>query len=78
MRFWNYWIGTIFGTKKKHNIENRIKYIQSVFSTLVNNKKPLISGYLEDVFSIRFLRNFFPGCVFIYLRRDELSNIYSG
>lgn len=77
MKFWSYWIGQGLEQTRNTIAENRIKYIQSVFSTLVNNKKPLISGYLGHVFSIRFLRNFFPGSVFIYLKRDELSNIYS-
>ena len=77
MRFWSYWIGQGLEQCTNTVSEKRINYIKSVFSSLINVNKPLISGYLGHVFSIRFLRNFFPGSVFIYLKRDELSNIYS-
>lgn len=77
MRFWSYWMGQGLEQCRNTISEKRINYIKSVFSSLINVKKPLISGYLGHVFSIKFLRNFFPGSVFIYLKRDDLSNIYS-
>ena len=77
MKFWSYWIGQSLEQKRKKVTNTRIKYIRSVFSSLICNKKPLITGYLGHVFSIKFIRKFFPGSVFIYLKRDDLSNIYS-
>ena len=37
----------------------------------------MISGYLGHAFSVSFLRENFPGSIFVYLKRDELSNVYS-
>ena len=47
------------------------------FSTLLTQDRPMISGYLGHAFSVDFLRKNFPGCMFVYLKRDEMSNIYS-
>ena len=77
MRFWSYWMGQ--GLLEKKNIvpKKRIKYIKSVFSSLLSKQKPLISGYLGHAFSVNFLRENFPGSIFVYLKREELSNVYS-
>lgn len=77
MRFWSFWIGQDLEEKENKVSVGRLKYIKSVFSTLINKRTPLISGYLGNIFVLDFLRNVFPGSVFIYLKRDELSNIYS-
>ena len=77
MRFWSYWMGQ--GLLEKKNIvpKKRVKYIKSVFSSLLSKQNPLISGYLGHAFSVSFLRENFPGSIFVYLKRDELSNVYS-
>jgi hypothetical protein len=77
MKFWSYWIGQDLEEKENKTSLKKIKYIKSVFSTLLSQEKPMISGYLGHAFSIEFLRGNFPGCIFIYLKRDELSNVYS-
>jgi hypothetical protein len=77
MRFWSYWMGQNLEDRENLVPENRLKYIKSVFSTLLRKDKPMISGYLGHAFSVEFLRDHFQGCMFIYLKRDELSNVYS-
>jgi hypothetical protein len=77
MKFWSYWTGQGLEDKKNIISKERVKYIKSVFSTLLSKDIPMISGYLGHSFSVEFLRKNFPGCIFIYLKRDELSNIYS-
>jgi hypothetical protein len=77
MKFWSYWMGQDLIEKKNIVPKKRVKYIKSVFSTLLKKDKPMISGYLGHAFSVNFLRENFPGCIFIYLKRDEISNIYS-
>jgi len=77
MKFWSYWMGQDLVEKKNIVPKKRVKYIKSVFSTLLKKDKPMISGYLGHAFSVNFLRENFPGCIFIYLKRDEISNIYS-
>ena len=37
----------------------------------------MITGYLGHSLCINKLREMFPGIVFIYLKRDKLSNVYS-
>ena len=77
MKFWSYWMGQDLIEKKNIVPKKRIEYIKSVFSTILKKDKPMISGYLGHAFSVNFLRENFPGCIFIYLKRDEISNIYS-
>jgi len=77
MRFWSYWMGQDLEERENIVPEKRLKYIRSVFSTLLRKDKPMISGYLGHAFSVDFLRKNFPGCIFVYLKRDEMSNIYS-
>ena len=77
MKFWSYWMGQ--GLEEKRNLvsSDNLEYLKSLFATLLKKDKPMISGYLGHAFSINFLRKHFPGSFFIYLKRDELSNIYS-
>ena len=77
MKFWSYWMGQDLIEKKNIVPKKRVEYIKSVFSTLLKKDKPMISGYLGHAFSVNFLRENFPGCIFIYLKREEISNIYS-
>ena len=77
MRFWSYWTGQGLIEDENMVIDKRVKYIKSVFSSLLSKEVPMISGYLGHSFSLKFLRENFPGSIFIYLKRDELSNIYS-
>ena len=77
MKFWSYWMGQNLEDRENIVPEKRLKYIKSVFSTLLKKDKPMISGYLGHAFSVDFLRKNFPGCMFVYLKRDEMSNIYS-
>lgn len=77
MRFWSYWMGQDLEEKKNKVSKRRLKYIKLVFSNLLSEDKPMISGYLGHAFSVEFLREHFQGSVFIYLKRDELSNVYS-
>ena len=77
MKFWEYWTGQ--GLEEKRNVvpARRLSYIKSVFSTLLSKKTPMISGYLGHSFSVEQLRKDFPGCIFVYVKRDKLSNVYS-
>lgn len=77
MKFWKYWMGQDLIEKTNLVPKKRIKYIKSVLSSLLKKDKPMISCYLGHAFSVNFLRENFPGCIFIYLKRDEVSNIYS-
>ena len=77
MKFWNYWMGQDLEERENIVPEKRLKYLKSVFSTLLTKDKPMISSYLGHAFSVDFLRKNFPGCMFVYLKRDEISNIYS-
>jgi len=77
MKFWSYWMGQDLVQKKNVVPKKRVKYIKSVFSALLSKQNPMISGYLGHAFSVKFLRENFPGCIFVYLKREELSNVYS-
>ena len=77
MKFWSYWMGQGLLEKKNVVPKKRVKYIKSVFSFLLSKQNPLISGYLGHAFSVNFLRENFPGSIFVYLKREELSNVYS-
>lgn len=77
MKFWNYWMGQDLVERENIVPEKRLKYLKSVFSTLLTKDRPMISGYLGHAFSVDFLRKNFPGCIFVYLKRDKISNIYS-
>ena len=55
----------------------RIKYLRKIFGRLLSKEYPMITSFLGHSFSMNNLRKMFPGCVFIYLKRDKLSNIYS-
>jgi len=77
LRFWKYWSGQgLEETDNKIPIK-RVKYLRKVFGILLKNDLPMISGYLGHSLSMNHLRKIFPGTLFIYLKRDKLSNIYS-
>lgn len=77
LKFWEYWTGQgLEETNHKLPIR-RVKYLRKVFGGLLRKDVPMITAYLGHAFSINNLRKIFPGSIFIYLKRDQLSNIYS-
>ena len=48
--------------EERENIvpEKRLKYLKSVFSTLLTKDRPMISGYLGHAFSVDFFKKNFP------------------
>ncbi|MBT3418309.1 MAG: hypothetical protein HN427_05995 [Flavobacteriales bacterium] len=77
LKFWQYWSGQgLEETDQKIPIK-RVKYLRRIFGSLLKNDLPMMSGYLGHSLSINNLRKIFPGILFIYLKRDKLSNIYS-
>ena len=78
LKFWKYWIDQGLEQKRKNNIRiSRIKYLRKVFGRLLSEKSPLIISFLGHAYCVDLLRIIFPGCIFLYLKRDKLSNIYS-
>ena len=77
LKFWEYWIGQGLEEKRKPIPIKRAKYIRKVFGRLFRGNKAMVTAYLGHCFSINSLRKIFPGAIFIYLKRDPLSNIYS-
>jgi len=77
LKFWNYWTSQDLEEKRYKLSVSKIKYLRKVFGRLTSDDLPMITAYLGHSFSINKLRKIFPGCIFIYLKRDKLSNIYS-
>ena len=77
LKFWKYWSGQGLEEIDYKIPIKKVKYLRKVFGVLLKNDLPMISGYLGHSLSINNLRKIFPGVLFIYLKRDKLSNIYS-
>jgi len=77
LRFWKYWFGQGLEEKDDLILVKRVGYIKKVFGRLIKEDYPFVSGYLGHSFSINNLRKLFPGVIFLYIKRDKLSNIYS-
>lgn len=77
LKFWRYWTSQGLEESNKTLPLRRIKYLRKVFGRLLSKDYPMVTAYLGHSFSINKLRKIFPGCMFIYLKRDKLSNIYS-
>lgn len=74
LKFWNYWAGcNLIESKVDHN-EKRVLHLRKAMNASTDT---LISGFIGHVFSINFLKNAFPNAIFIHLKRDILSNVYS-
>jgi len=76
LKFWKYWIGQGLEDISEFNVK-RTSYLRKVFGRLLNKGHPFFSSFLGHAFSINYLRKSFPGSIFIYIKRDPLSNIYS-
>ena len=77
MRFWEYWIGQSLEEPIINVPVSRISYLRKIFGRLITKGNPMICAYLGHAFSMSKLRKIFPGITFIYIKRDELSNVYS-
>tara|TARA_B100000795_G_C22752794_1_gene420158 strand:+ start:263 stop:1174 length:912 start_codon:yes stop_codon:yes gene_type:complete len=77
LKFWEYWCGQGLEDYDKEMPIKRVKYLRKIFGRLLKSDRPMMSGYLGHSLSINNLRKMFPGIIFIYLKRDKLSNIYS-
>lgn len=82
LKFWSYWTNSflnesenICGEKLKKS--KKFIYLRKVLNALTSNSKPFLAGYLGHVLVIDMLKDLFPSCIFIKLRRDKLSNAYS-
>jgi hypothetical protein len=76
LKFWKYWIGQGLEDISEFNMKGT-SYLKKVFGRLLSKEQPFISSFLGHSFSINYLRKSFPGSIFIYMKRDPLSNIYS-
>ena len=77
LKFWDHWTSQGLEESMNRLSVSKIKYIRKVFGRLTSKDYPMVTAYLGHSLSIDKLRKIFPGCMFIYLKRDKLSNIYS-
>lgn len=77
LKFWSYWTGIGIDQLQSRFKPGKAERIKRILSKQNSSKKALITGYLGHVFAIREMEKLFPDALFVYLRRDLLSNAYS-
>ncbi len=77
LKFWSYWTGIGIDQSQSGFKPRKAERIKRILSKQNTSEKALITGYLGHVFAIEALANLFPEALFVYLKRDLLSNAYS-
>lgn len=77
LAFWKYWIDQDLSENNNHELNfKKSKYLLKSIQK-AQGESVFISAYLSHIFCLNKLRDIFPNPIFIFLKRDELSNIYS-
>ena len=76
LKFWEYWTGHGLNYNDDWNTTNA-QYLKKVLNKLIPDNHCFITGFLGHVFCIKELKELFPNIIFIHLKRDLLSNVYS-
>lgn len=75
--FWEHWLGQgMMQHKEKLNLF-RLRKLKSKFEKLLKPEECLVFGYINHVFCVKELNQIFPNSLFIYLKRDLISNAAS-
>jgi hypothetical protein len=75
--FWKYWLGQGM-TQHAENLNLfRLRKLKFKFEKLLEPNEFLVFGYINHVFCIKELYKIFPNSLFIYLKRDLISNAAS-
>jgi hypothetical protein len=77
LRFWQHWLGQGLEEQPQQLTPARAQTLADVVAGLTRGDEAFISGYLGHAFSVETLRKAFPGCLFVHLSRDLVSNAYS-
>ena len=75
LRFWTHWTGQGL-SEASGPAPKKAEYLRRAILA-AQNEHAFLSSYLGHVFCIDYLRELFPNPLFIYLKRDYLSNAYS-
>lgn len=75
LKFWKYWLNQgLIEDNDSLNLEKLVK-LKNKFEKF--NNDVIVTGYLGHVFSIKEMEETFDNIIFVYLKRDTLSNAYS-
>ncbi|MDA3820249.1 MAG: sulfotransferase [Candidatus Delongbacteria bacterium] len=77
LKFWSYWTGIGIDQFQSEFKPGKTERIKRILSKQNSSEKALITGYMGHVFAIEEMANLFPEALFVYLKRDLLSNAYS-
>ncbi len=77
LQFWKYWSGISIDIKETDFNEKKAGRLKNILQKLVSDDEVFVAGYLGHVLAVKEMEKLFPGALFVYLKRDLLSNVYS-
>lgn len=77
LQFWKYWSGISIDIKETDFNEKKAGRLKNILQKLVSDDEVFVAGYLGHVLAVKEMEKLFPSALFVYLKRDLLSNAYS-